>query len=86
MSKTRILAGAPHGHHFVFAASSSTAWARLHVTPHRWRQACGIDRELALAACGDFCGPPNAEGAVLSGRAAARAMAGALQQGGRGSS
>jgi len=56
------------------------------VTPHRWRQACGIDRELALAACGDFCGPPNAEGAVLSGRAAARAMAGALQQGGRGSS
>ncbi len=51
----------------------------LDVTPRRWRQACGIDRDLALAACGDFCGPPNAEGAVLSGRAAARAMAGALQ-------
>jgi len=68
----------------VFAVSSSIAWARLHVTPHRWRQACGFERELALAACGDFCGPPNAEGAMLSGRAAARAMAGALQ--GRGSS
>jgi predicted NAD/FAD-dependent oxidoreductase len=76
MLNSLCLAG---GLHSVVAARSSEAWARLHVTPRRWRQACGIDRDLALAACGDFCGPPNAEGAVLSGRAAARAMAGALQ-------
>ena len=31
-----------------------------------------------LAACGDFCGAPNAEGALLSGLAAARAVTAAV--------
>lgn len=41
-------------------------------------QACAFDEELMLAACGDFCGPPNAEGALLSGLAAARAVSAAV--------
>ncbi len=47
---------------------------------HRWRFAqpfeplpepCLFDRDLAIAACGDWCGGPRVEGAFLSGCAAA---------------
>jgi predicted NAD/FAD-dependent oxidoreductase len=33
-----------------------------------------VSRELGLAACGDFCGESSAQGAILSGLAAARAL------------
>jgi renalase len=51
-----------------------------HIAAHRWRFAlpveplavpCLFDSELALAACGDWCGGPRVEGAFLSGNAAA---------------
>lgn len=35
---------------------------------------CLIDEGLALAACGDFCVESSAQGALLSGLAAAEAM------------
>ncbi|BDA48954.1 Renalase [Coccomyxa sp. Obi] len=40
--------------------------------------ACLIDRQLGLAACGDFCVESSAQGAVLSGLAAAQALREAL--------
>ena len=55
--------------------------APVHLVAHRWRFAlpvnvvpdeCLFDAELGLAACGDWCGGPRVEGAVVSGRAAAR--------------
>lgn len=54
--------------------------APVHLDAHRWRFAlpvealpepCLFDPELALAACGDWCGGPRVEGAFLSGSAAA---------------
>jgi len=51
------------------------------LTAHRWRFAlpvnplaepCLFDRELAVAACGDWAGGPRVEGAFLSGCAAAQ--------------
>jgi renalase len=51
-----------------------------HIAAHRWRFAlpveplaepCLFEPELALAACGDWCGGPRVEGAFLSGNAAA---------------
>jgi len=54
--------------------------APVHLVAHRWRFAlpirplpepCLFDRELALAACGDWAGGPRVEGAYLSGCAAA---------------
>ncbi|EIE18846.1 hypothetical protein COCSUDRAFT_45008 [Coccomyxa subellipsoidea C-169] len=38
------------------------------------QEACLIDRELDLAACGDFCRESSAQGAILSGLAAAAAL------------
>ena len=51
----------------------------LHLDAHLWRFAlpepltepCLFDADLRLAACGDWCGGPRAEGAFLSGIAAA---------------
>ncbi|KAK9828106.1 hypothetical protein WJX81_004990 [Elliptochloris bilobata] len=49
--------------------------APVHLAAQRWGggfkvgglpEACAFDKDLMLAACGDFCGAPNAEGAVLS--------------------
>lgn len=56
-----------------------------HLRAHRWRFAlpgatleerCLRDETGAIAACGDWCGGARIEGAVLSGLAAARALAG----------
>ena len=53
------------------------------LTAHRWRFAlpmnplaepCLFDRELAVAACGDWAGGPRVEGAFLSGCAAAQSI------------
>ena len=50
---------------------------------HRWRYAlpdpalderCLFDAELALGACGDWCGGPRVEGAFLSGHAVAERL------------
>ncbi len=38
------------------------------------RERCLVDEALALAACGDFCIESSAQGALLSGLAAADAM------------
>ena len=55
----------------------------LHLAAHRWRfalpveplpEACLIDRDTLLVACGDWCGGPRVEGAFLSGRAAAEQL------------
>jgi photolyase PhrII len=56
-----------------------------HLVAHRWRFAlpaeplpepCLFDRELAIAACGDWAGGPRVEGAYLSGCAAAGRLLG----------
>lgn len=47
----------------------------------RLPQPCLVDEQLALAACGDFCGAESAaQAAVLSGLAAGRAVAALLQK------
>ena len=59
-----------------------------YVTAHRWRFAlppqpmedrCLFDREMQVAACGDWCGGPRVEGAFLSGMAAAGRVMGLLR-------
>ena len=57
---------------------ADVATACMSSAPVHHAQACAFGEELMLAACGDFCGPPNAEGALLSGLAAARAVAAAV--------
>jgi len=56
-----------------------------YLSAHRWRFAAPeaplprrylFDRDKALAACGDWCGGPRVEGAYLSGRTLAEAIAG----------
>lgn len=57
----------------------------VHLRAHRWRYAlplaaleerCLVDETGSIVACGDWCGGPRIEGAVLSGLAAASALAG----------
>ena len=59
-----------------------------YVTAHRWRFAlppqpledrCLFDREMQVAACGDWCAGPRAEGAFLSGMAASGRLLGLLK-------
>jgi predicted NAD/FAD-dependent oxidoreductase len=56
----------------------------VHLAAHRWRfalpteplaQACLVDPDLRVVACGDWCGGPRVEGAFLSGLEAARRVA-----------
>jgi predicted NAD/FAD-dependent oxidoreductase len=56
----------------------------VHLAAHRWRfalpteplaQACLVDPDLRVVACGDWCGGPRVEGAYLSGLEAARRVA-----------
>ena len=58
--------------------------APIHLAAHRWRfalpteplaEACLVDSELRVVACGDWCGGPRVEGAYLSGLEAARRIA-----------
>jgi photolyase PhrII len=58
------------------------------VAVHRWRYAiptvmsasrCLYDRQLGIAACGDWAGGPRVEGAFLSGSAAAGRILGTLE-------
>jgi len=69
-------------------AFSQTLGRRLdqpfHLRAHRWRYAlpegalaerCLVDETGSIVMCGDWCGGPRIEGAVLSGLAAASALA-----------
>jgi len=56
----------------------------IHLSAHRWRfslptetleQRCLYDAEARLGACGDWCGGPRIEGALLSGLAMAETVA-----------
>lgn len=62
----------------------------VHLAAHRWRFAlpsiplaarCLVDRDLGIAACGDWCGGSRVEDAYLSGITAAQSLLEARQRG-----
>jgi predicted NAD/FAD-dependent oxidoreductase len=75
---------------FANAVNHPVPWPR-HIAAHRWRFSlpeeplaaqCVADPEHGLFACGDWCGGPRVEGAVMSGLAAADEVAAWLAPGG----
>jgi hypothetical protein len=83
-SRAHLELEAPEAAEQLFAAFGEASGTQLptpiHLQAHRWRYAlpveprpetCLFERDLKLAACGDWCAGPRVEGAFLSGVAAA---------------
>ena len=77
---------------FADAVGGSPPWP-VHLAAHRWRfalpeeplaTASVADPDRAIVACGDWCGGPRVEGAVLSGLAAADDVSSWISPGGPG--
>ena len=80
-------------HAFAEAVGEALPWP-IHLAAHRWRfalpedplaMAAVTDPHRAIVACGDWCGGPRVEGAVLSGLAAADAVSSWISTAGQGS-